>query len=63
MPQFLEERLKREASRKGMSGRQASRYVYGAMNNMGAMHGNKETRKGRHMTAKHRRDKRRSRRS
>lgn len=56
MPKFLESKLKAEAAKKGMSGRQAAHYVYGAMNNMGAMHGNKETAKGAHMEAKHERD-------
>lgn len=63
MPAFLEERLKREASRKGYSGRRAARYVFGAMNNIGAMHGNRETRKGKRMAAKHRRDQKRGRRA
>ncbi len=31
-------------------------YVYGALNNLGAMHGNQETAKGRRMDAKHKRD-------
>ena len=56
MPKFLEEKLKAEASKKGFSGKRADRYVYGAMNNMGAMRGNKETAKGERMDAKHRRD-------
>ena len=56
MPKFLEKKLKTEASAKGMSGRTTDRYVYGAMNNMGAMHGNKETAKGARMDAKHARD-------
>ena len=59
MPQFLENRLKREAARKGFRGKRAARYVYGAMNNMGAMRGSKETRKGARMAAKHKRDTRR----
>ena len=53
MPKFLEKKLKREAAKQGLSGRRADRYVYGAMNNMGAMHGNKETAKGEAMQAKH----------
>ena len=63
MPAFLENRLKREASRKGLRGKRAARYVYGTMNNIGAMQGNRETRKGARMAVKHRRDKRRSRRA
>lgn len=53
MPKFLENRLKSEASKKGFSGKRAARYVYGAMNNMGAMQGSKETAKGRAMAKKH----------
>lgn len=53
MPQLLEKRLKAEAAKKGMSGKRAASYVYGAMNNMGAMHGNQETAKGAAMEEKH----------
>jgi hypothetical protein len=53
MPKFLEEKLKKEAAAKGKTGRAADAYVYGAMNNMGAMHGSKETKKGERMQAKH----------
>ncbi len=53
MPKFLEKKLKSEAAKKGMTGRKAAQYVYGAMNDMGAMHGNKETAKGAQMQAKH----------
>ena len=56
MPKFLHDKLAREAAAKGKTGRAADRYVYGAMNNMGAMHGNKETAKGARMEAKHERD-------
>lgn len=56
MPKFLEERLRQQASKKGFKGRRADRYVYGAMNNMGAMRGNQETAKGAEMEAKHRAD-------
>jgi hypothetical protein len=55
MPAFLEKKLKAEASKKGFKGRRAARYVYGAMNNLGAMHGNKVTAKGERMQAKHER--------
>lgn len=55
MPQFLKRRLKSEAAKKGLSGRAAARYVYGAMNDMGAMHGNRETGKGAEMERKHER--------
>lgn len=53
MPKFLENKLKAEASKKGFKGKKAARYVYGAMNNMGAMRGNQETAKGAEMEAKH----------
>lgn len=53
MPKFLERKLASEAAAKGKTGRAADRYIYGAMNNMGAMHGNKETAKGKRMSAKH----------
>ena len=56
MPKFLENKLKAEAAKKGKTGAEADRYVYGAMNNMGAMRGSKETAKGRSMQAKHNRD-------
>lgn len=56
MPKFLEDKLKSEAAKKGKTGKAAARYVYGAMNNMGAMRGNKETAKGARMSAKHKRD-------
>lgn len=48
-PKFLEEKLKKEYPNNPSA-------VYGTMNKMGAMHGNKETAKGRSMEAKHRRD-------
>jgi hypothetical protein len=53
MPAFLEAKLKKSAAKKGFSGERADRYVYGAMNNMGAMRGNKETAKGKRMERKH----------
>lgn len=53
MPKFLHDALARGAAKKGFSGRRAARYIYGAMNNIGAMHGNKETAKGREMERKH----------
>lgn len=53
MPKFLETRLKAEAAKKGISGKQADRYVFGAMNNMGAMKGSKETKTGKAMAKKH----------
>jgi hypothetical protein len=56
MPAFLERKLKAEARKKHLKGKRAKAYVYGSMNNMGAMHGNKETAKGRRMEAKHKAD-------
>lgn len=53
MPKFLERELENSAEKKGFTGRQKDRYVYGAMNNMGAMHGNRTTAKGAAMQAKH----------
>jgi hypothetical protein len=53
MPKFLEDRLKAEASKKGFTGKRAARYVFGAMNNMGAMRGSQETAKGAAMERKH----------
>jgi hypothetical protein len=53
MPAFLEAKLKHKAAEKGFSGKKADRYVYGAMNNMGAMRGSKETAKGKRMQKKH----------
>ena len=46
MPKFLEQQLAAEANKKGFTGKRKARYIYGAMNNMGAMHGSKETPKG-----------------
>lgn len=49
MPKFLEEKLKKEYPNNPSA-------VYGTMNKLGAMRGNKETAKGRAMEAKHERD-------
>jgi hypothetical protein len=56
MPKFLEAELRAAAARKGYTGAKADRYVYGAMNNMGAMHGSKETAKGAEMEQQHESD-------
>jgi len=56
VPKFLEDKLKAQAGKEGLTGQSLAHYVYGAMNNMGAMHGNKETTKGRAMDAKHEAD-------
>ncbi len=53
MPEFLEKVLKKEAAAKGFKGKRAGKYVYGAMNNMGAMKGNKVTAEGAAMQKKH----------
>jgi len=53
MPKFLENKLAKEAASKGFKGERKDRYVYGAMNNMGAMKGSQETKKGAAMEAKH----------
>lgn len=58
MPRFLENDLAAEAQKKGLKGRRAAKYIYGAMNNLGAMHGNKETAKGARMQATHDRQER-----
>ena len=49
MPRFLEDKLKAEYPNDPHA-------VYGTMNALGAMHGNKITEKGRRMEAKHARD-------
>lgn len=56
MPKFLEEKLEAAAAKKGFKGKRADKYVYGAMNNMGAMRGSKETAKGQRMDQKHQAD-------
>ena len=53
MPKFLEKKLMSEAKKKGMSAKESARYTFGAMNDLGAMRGNKETAKGREMDKKH----------
>jgi len=53
MPKFLENALRHEAAKKGLRGKHADKYVFGAMNNMNAMKGNKETAHGREMEKKH----------
>jgi hypothetical protein len=53
VPLFLEKKLKATAASKGLTGRHADAYVYGTMNNIGAMHGNRPTAKGAEMQRKH----------
>jgi hypothetical protein len=62
VPKFLHDKLAEEAKKNGFTGKRADRYVYGSMNNIGAMRGNKETAKGAAMEAKHARDTKASRR-
>lgn len=56
MPKFLETALAKEAAKRGLTGRQKDNYVWGGMNNIGAVHGNKITPKGEAMQRKHDRD-------
>ena len=49
MPEFLEKKLRKEYGNNPKA-------IYGTMNKIGAMHGNKETAKGRKMEAKHKKD-------
>lgn len=49
MPQFLEDKLRAEYGNNPHA-------IYGTMNKIGAMRGNKETAKGRAMERKHQRD-------
>jgi len=56
MPKFLEQDLANSAAKRGLTGDAAKHYIFGAMNNLGAMHGSKETAKGREMERKHERD-------
>lgn len=58
MPKFLEQRLEVEGRKKGFTGRKLAHYVWGAMNNIGAVKGNKITSKGRAMQKKHNEDRR-----
>ena len=46
MPKFLEDKLKKQYGRN-------SKIPYAVMNSIGAMHGSKETAKGRQMEKKH----------
>jgi len=53
MPKFLENVLQKAAAAKGLKGDAADKYTFGALNNMNAMQGNKETAKGKAMQKKH----------
>jgi len=46
MPRFLEEKLRREYGNNPHA-------IYGTLNKLGAMHGNKETAKGKRLQQKH----------
>jgi len=54
MPKFLEKKLRAEYGNN-------DRAVYGTLNAIGAMHGNKETAKGKAMEKKHAKDAKRKR--
>jgi hypothetical protein len=49
MPKFLEKKLRAEYGNNDAA-------IYATMNKLGAMHGNKETAKGKQMEKKHERD-------
>jgi len=53
VPAFLEKALARSGKKHGFKGERLKHYIYGSMNNIGAMHGNQETEKGAEMDAKH----------
>lgn len=53
MPKFLENALRHEGQKKGLKGKHLNAYIYGGMNNLGVMHGSKETEKGKEMEKKH----------
>jgi hypothetical protein len=54
MPNFLEDKLRREYRAKGKKGRALDHAVYGTLNKIGAMHGNQVTAEGEAMERKHR---------
>jgi hypothetical protein len=54
MPRFLEKKLENEYGK-------GDPRVYATMNSLGAMRGNKDTKKGREMERKHKRDMKRKR--
>lgn len=55
MPAQLEASLRKSAEKKGYSGDREDAYVYGTMNKMGVMHGNKLTGKGQAMVEQEKR--------
>lgn len=56
MPAFLENALRKSGKKKGLKGQKLEAYVYGGMNDIGAMKGSKETTKGKNMQKKHNSD-------
>ena len=56
MPKFLENDLVKSGKKHGFTGKTLAKYVYGGMNNLGAMKGNQITEKGEEMQKKHDRD-------
>lgn len=56
----VEDKLKAEAAKKGLSGRRAAAYTYGTLNNVGLKRGNKTTAKGMRAAKSKRGAKRRS---
>ena len=52
MPKLLEEMLAKEASKKGLKGKNKSSYIWGTMNKIGVVKGNKITAKGKAMEKK-----------
>lgn len=56
MPKGIESEIRKSAAKAGKTGEEADRYVYGALNNKGLMHGNKETAKGAKAEAKFEKD-------
>lgn len=56
MPKRIINAMKKGYKGKGLSEKEVNKRVYGALNNMGYIHGNKETKKGRKAEAKYNRD-------
>lgn len=53
MPEAVERKLRAEAAKRGLTGKEADSFIYGTMNNMGLMKGSKETKKGKESDRKH----------
>ncbi|MCU1301724.1 MAG: hypothetical protein JWQ87_2008 [Candidatus Sulfotelmatobacter sp.] len=56
MPKFLEDALKKGGRKKGLRGKRLMKYVFGGMNNIGAVHGSQITARGKRMEEKHEQD-------